>query len=85
MTVTVGAPTPLRLTDTAHATYSVEGTRSPRQGRAQILHDSDLNAFNGFDNPNRLVVKQHEVGGEGQKVKITLPAMSVATITLQTA
>ncbi len=54
-----------------------------RQGRAQILHDSDINAFNSFDSPDRITVKSHEVAVEAGRVKITLPAMSVATVTLQ--
>jgi alpha-N-arabinofuranosidase len=54
-----------------------------RSGRAQILHDSDINAYNGFDNPNRVTIKPHEVAVEGGRVRITLPSMSVATVTLQ--
>jgi alpha-N-arabinofuranosidase len=54
-----------------------------KQGRAQILYDSDINAFNSFDNPNRIVIKSHQVAPEGDRVKITLPALSVATVTLQ--
>ena len=56
-----------------------------RQGRAQILYDSDINAFNSFDNPNRIVIKSHQVAPEGDRMKITLPALSVATVTLQVA
>ena len=56
---------------------------SAKQGRAQILHDTDINAFNSFDNPNRIVIKSHQVAPEGDRVKITLPALSVATVTLQ--
>ena len=56
-----------------------------RQGRAQMLHDSDYNAFNGFDNPDRVVIKPHEVAVEGGSVKVTLPSMSIATVTLQVA
>jgi alpha-N-arabinofuranosidase len=56
-----------------------------RTGRAQILHDSDLNACNSFDNPDRITVKPHEVGVESGRVKLALPALSVATVTLQTS
>jgi len=56
---------------------------SARSGRAQILHDSDLNAYNSFDNPNRVTIKPHEVAAEGDHVRIALPALSVATVTLQ--
>jgi alpha-N-arabinofuranosidase len=54
-----------------------------RQGRGQILHDSDLNAMNTFDNPTRVAIKPLEVGVEANRLKVTLPAMSVATVTLQ--
>jgi len=53
------------------------------QAHAQILHDSDMNACNSFDNPDRLVPKPHEVSAEGSNLRITLPAMSVATVTVQ--
>jgi alpha-L-arabinofuranosidase len=56
---------------------------SARSGSAQILHDSDMNAYNSFDNPDRVTIKRHEVAVEGGNVRITLPAMSVATVTLQ--
>jgi len=56
-----------------------------RQGTAQILHDSDMNAYNSFDNPDRVTIQKHEVAVEGERVKIALPAMSVATVTLQVA
>jgi alpha-N-arabinofuranosidase len=58
---------------------------SATQGRAQILHDSDMNAYNSFDDPNRLGIKSHEVAVEGARVRLTLPALSVATVTLQVA
>jgi alpha-N-arabinofuranosidase len=54
-----------------------------KSGRAQILHDSDMNSFNSFDQPDKITVKPHEVGVQGGSLKITLPAMSIATVTLQ--
>jgi alpha-L-arabinofuranosidase len=54
-----------------------------RGGRAQILHDPDLNAFNSFDNPDRLTLKPHEISAEGNRLRVTLPALSVVTATLQ--
>jgi alpha-N-arabinofuranosidase len=54
-----------------------------KSGSAQILHDSDINAYNSFDNPNHVTIKSHEVAVSGGGFKITLPAMSVATVTLQ--
>jgi alpha-N-arabinofuranosidase len=56
---------------------------SARQARAEILHDSDLNAFNSFDNPSRITIKRHDVAAAGGTVNVTLPALSVATVTVQ--
>jgi alpha-N-arabinofuranosidase len=56
---------------------------SGKSGKAQILHDPDINAFNGFDNPDRITVKTHEVAVERGRLRLTLPAMSVATVTVQ--
>src|SRR5262249_47868056 len=53
------------------------------KGTAQIVHDSDINAYNSFDSGDRITIKPHEVAVEGNRVRITLPAMSVATVTLQ--
>ena len=58
---------------------------SAKQARAQILHDADLNACNSFDNPDRLMPKPHEAAAEGGSIRITLPAMSVATVTVEIA
>jgi alpha-N-arabinofuranosidase len=54
-----------------------------RSAKAQILHDPDLNAFNGFDHPDRITVKPHEVAVESGRVRLALPAMSVATVTVR--
>jgi alpha-L-arabinofuranosidase len=56
-----------------------------RQGSARILHDSDWNASNSFDHPERIMIKRHEVAVDGGAVRIALPAMSVATVTLEVA
>jgi len=61
---------------------ALRGARA-RQGRAQILHDSDLNAYNSFDHPDRLTIQPHEVAVEPDRMRIMLPAMSVATVTLE--
>jgi alpha-N-arabinofuranosidase len=60
---------------------AIHGT-AVRQARAQILHDPDLNAFNGFDHPDRIVIKPHEAVVENGALRLSLPAMSVATVTL---
>ena len=54
-----------------------------KSAKAQMLHDSDINAANTFDSPDRIVIKPHEVAAEGDRLRITLPAMSVATVTVQ--
>jgi alpha-N-arabinofuranosidase len=55
---------------------------SAKAAHAQILHDPDINACNTFDHPDRLTPQPHEVAAEGDRVRITLPAMSVATVTV---
>jgi alpha-N-arabinofuranosidase len=54
-----------------------------RQARGEILHDPDLNAYNSFDNPNRVIIRPHPVAVENGRLRLALPAMSVATVTLQ--
>jgi alpha-N-arabinofuranosidase len=54
-----------------------------KQARAEILHDSDMNAANTFDNPDRVTIKPHPAALDGGRLKITLPPLSVATVTLQ--
>ncbi|MGA1995100.1 MAG: alpha-L-arabinofuranosidase C-terminal domain-containing protein [Bryobacteraceae bacterium] len=56
---------------------------SARRGTAQILHDSDLNASNGFDHPDRIIIKPHEVAVDGPAFRIVLPALSLATVALE--
>jgi alpha-N-arabinofuranosidase len=58
---------------------------SAKSGSAQILHDSDMNAANSFDQPNRLAIKPHDVAVNGDSFRVVLPAMSVATVVLKTA
>jgi len=54
-----------------------------RSARGQILHDSDMNACNTFDNPDRLRLQPLEARVEGGSLKLMLPALSVATVTVQ--
>ena len=53
-----------------------------KNSRALLLHDSDWNACNSFDAPDRVVPKPHPVTVEGSTVRLDLPRMSVATVTL---
>lgn len=46
---------------------------------AKLLHDPDLNACNTFDQPDRIVPREHAVRIEGSRLAIELPPLSVAT------
>ncbi len=48
-------------------------------GKAQILHDEDLNAYNSFDNPDRIVPREHSLSVDGSSIRMDLPPLSVAT------
>jgi len=54
-----------------------------KAGTAQILHDNDSNAYNSFEQPNRVTPQSHPVQVSGSKIQIDLPRLSVATVTLQ--
>jgi alpha-N-arabinofuranosidase len=54
-----------------------------RQGTAQILNDSNINAYNSFDNPSRVAIRSHQVAASGDRLRVTLPAMSVVTALLE--
>lgn len=56
-----------------------------KSGSAQILHDTDWNAYNSFDNPDHVLPKSHPVVIEGTRVAISLPRLSVATVVIATA
>lgn len=55
------------------------------RAEAMILHDDDLNACNSFENPDRIVPKPHPVRVEQGRVKLELPPLSVAIITVTTS
>jgi alpha-N-arabinofuranosidase len=52
---------------------------------AQLLHDPDLNAYNGFEQPDRLMPRPHPARIDGGHLRMDLPALSVATVTVQVA
>ena len=71
----------------ASAGYDIDCTLhglSARSGTAQMLHHSDLNAFNGFDSQDTIVPKPVQIAVEGGHLKLTAPALSVITATLET-
>lgn len=55
---------------------------SAKEGKALLLHDADWNAYNGFDTPDRVVPRPHPVHVEGSTLRLDLPRMSVATVSL---
>jgi alpha-L-arabinofuranosidase len=61
---------------------TVRGVRAA-SGAAQILHHLDLNAANTFDNPDRVIPLVLPVSVEPQRIRLELPRLSVATVTLQ--
>jgi alpha-N-arabinofuranosidase len=54
-----------------------------KDGTAQILQNPDLNAYNSFDEPNRVVPRAQPVQVEGARVRMDLPRLSVATAILR--
>ncbi|MBZ5582125.1 MAG: alpha-N-arabinofuranosidase [Acidobacteriia bacterium] len=50
---------------------------------ARILSHKDLNAANTFESPNAITPQAHPVQASGSTVKLDLPAMSIATVTVQ--
>jgi len=61
---------------------ALQGTTAT-QGAALLLHDADWNACNSFDAPDRVMPKMQPVKVEGSNVRLDLPRMSVATVTLK--
>jgi alpha-L-arabinofuranosidase len=55
------------------------------QRRAQVLHNSDINSHNSFEQPDRLIIKPHSVAVESGRFRVTLPSLSlsVAAVTLE--
>src|SRR5438270_12577774 len=53
-----------------------------RDATALLLHDADWNAYNSFDAPDRVMPRPHTVKLEGATVRLDLPRMSLATVTL---
>ena len=67
-----------------HVEGNIRGVAA-KSATAQILHDTDLNAYNSFDQPDRLMPRAHPVRVEGGRLIMDLPRLSVATVTVQTA
>jgi alpha-L-arabinofuranosidase len=56
---------------------------TPAQATAQILQDPDWNAFNAFDNPQRVVPRALPVRLDGPRLRFNLPRLAVATARLR--
>jgi alpha-N-arabinofuranosidase len=67
-----------------HVDCTLKGTTA-KDGTAEILHDSDLNAYNSFEKPDAVVNQKHAVKVDGSRVQLEMPRMSVATVTLRLA
>lgn len=52
-------------------------------GNCSILHNIDLNAYNSFDQPERIVPTQHAIEVAGSRIRIDVPRLSVITATIQ--
>jgi alpha-N-arabinofuranosidase len=50
---------------------------------ARVLHDSDLNAANTFDTPDRIMPQTLPVRTQGNSLKLELPPLSVATVLIK--
>jgi alpha-N-arabinofuranosidase len=53
--------------------------------KAQLLHDPDFNACNTFENPDRIVPRDHRVNVSGSGISLELPPLSIAAVTLHLA
>ena len=53
-----------------------------QSGTAQILHDNDWNAFNSFEDQQRVVPRSHPIRVQGSKLSLDLPRLSVVTAAL---
>src|SRR5207249_5214080 len=63
---------------------ALQGTTA-KEAKAQIIHDQEWNACNTFENPNRLLPQTHAVAVEGSRLRMDLPRLSIATVTIRIA
>ena len=61
---------------------ALEGA-SAQSAAARILHHPDLNGFNSFTQPERIVPQPHPVTARGGKIALELPPLSVATASVR--
>jgi alpha-N-arabinofuranosidase len=61
------------------------GANAAAAGSARILHNTDFNACNTFEAPDRIVPADHKIAVEPSRVSIELPPMSIVTATVRLA
>jgi alpha-N-arabinofuranosidase len=71
-----------RTSSDVHADCSFTGA-TPSGASAQILHHTDMNAFNSFDDPDKITAKPYSVAVESGRLRLDVPAMSIVTATLK--
>lgn len=79
--IVVSLVNPRTSTD-VHADCSFTGA-APTSATAQILHDADMNAYNSFDDPDKIIIKPHPVTVDNGRMRLDVPAMSIVTVTLK--
>jgi alpha-L-arabinofuranosidase len=42
-----------------------------------------MNAYNGFDDPDKITIKPHSVAVENGRMRVDIPAMSIVTVTVK--
>ena len=57
--------------------------KTAKSAAGRILHHKDLNAANTFESPDAIVPVAHPVQAAGRSIRLDLPALSVATVTVQ--
>jgi alpha-N-arabinofuranosidase len=57
--------------------------KTAKSAAGRILHHKDLNAANTFESPDTIVPVAHPVEAAGSSIRLDLPALSVATVTVQ--
>jgi alpha-N-arabinofuranosidase len=65
-----------------HVECSLDG-KTAKSAAGLILHHKDLNAANTFESPDTIVPMGHPVQVAGSSIRLDLPALSVATVTVQ--
>ena len=80
----IAAETPFTILASEEASVSIDVNGFYfTEGKARILTSPSVHDHNDFDNPEKVVIKDHEIKIDGKYVNITLPPFSVAAVTLK--